>query len=127
MSLSIEQAAVDVFEEAVDEFFGKSKRTWALFLVVFILGGVATAVVAARLRQRRAAGTLRGPDADTAVPPSGPQEAEPRYGNSSKSSSWSRRRAQIARTDAAMRRRVGGTAGRLNIRRHAPAAPEGNS
>ena len=124
MSLSIEQAAVDVFEEAVDEFFGKSKRTWALFLVVFILGGVATAVVAARLRQR-AAETNRGPDADTAVPPSGPQESEARYGNDT--SSWSRRRAQIVRTDAAMRRRVGGTAGRLNIRRHAPAAPEGNS
>ncbi len=126
MASSIEQAAADVFEEAVDEFFGKSKRTWALILVVFILGGVATAVVAARLRQR-AAETDRGPDADTAVPPSGPQESERRYGNASDTSSWSRRRAQIARTDAAMRRRVGDTASRLNVRRHAPASPEGNS
>ncbi len=118
MASVIEHAASNVFEEAVDELYGQSKKSWALILLAFILGGVAAAVVAVWFRRRGAAETVGGPDADTTATQFGSQASEARYVNSLKGSAWSRRRAQIASTDAAMRGRVGRAASRLNIRRH---------
>ena len=119
MASVIERAASNVVEEAVDEVFGQSKRKWALVLVAFILGAVATAVVVIRFREHIGAATLGGPDADTALTP-GSRASEAQPADASKTSRWSRRRAQIAHTDAAMRARVGGAASRLRIPRHAP-------
>ena len=117
MASVIERAASNVVEEAVDEVFGQSKRNWALVLLAFILGAVATAVVVIRFREHLGAG---GPDSDTSATFSGSQQSEAQGPGASTTSRWSRRRAQIAHTDAAMRARVGGAASRLRIPRHAP-------
>ena len=121
MASMIERAASNVVEEAVDEVFGQSKRKWALILLAFILGAAATAVVAVRFREHIGAETLGGPDPDAAMPP-GSRASEAQPADASKTSRWSRRRAQIAHTDAAMRARIGGAASRLRIPRHAPNA-----
>ena len=126
MASVIEHAASSVLEEAVDEFYGQSKRKWALIVVAFILGGFATAVVAVKFRRHVAAETVGGPDADTTGAPPRSPASEARYLNSFETSPWSRRRAQIARTDALMRARVGRAASRLNIRRRAPVGRERN-
>ena len=59
MESKIEEAgldvAADVLSEAVDELTGVSKRTWAVILLAFLLGSVATALVIRALRQRAAA------------------------------------------------------------------------
>ncbi len=122
MASVIERAASNVVDEAVDEVFGQSKRKWALVLLAFILGAVGAAVVAIRLRERVGADTARGPDSDTSATPSGSQQSAAQPADASTTSRWSRGRAQIAHTDAAMRARVGGAASRLRIPRHAPNA-----
>jgi hypothetical protein len=118
MASVIERAASNVVEEAVDEVFGQSKRNWALVLLAFIFGAVAMAVVVIRYREHLG-GATGGPDADTALTP-GSRGSEAQPAEASKTSRWSRRRAQIAHTDAAMRGRVGSAASRLRIPRHAP-------
>ena len=52
-----------VLQEAADELTGQSKRIWAVILVAFVLGSVATVVVR-KYRKRRAAENAIGPDAD---------------------------------------------------------------
>ena len=42
---SIEHGAANVVGEAFDELIGRSKRSWALTLVAFVLGAAATAVI----------------------------------------------------------------------------------
>ena len=118
MESVIGHAASNVFDEAVDELIGRSKRKWALTLLAFILGGVVTVVVLPKLQMRRAAETVGGADADAALAPSGSPASRVRSVNSSKGSTWSVRRAQIAHSEAAMRARVGRAASRLNVRRH---------
>ena len=110
---SIEHGTANVVGEAFDELIGRSKRSWALTLVAFVLGAVATAVVVIKFAHRRAADSARGPDTDDSVTPSGSQPSAARS-----TSAWTRRRAQIARTDAMMRGRVGSFASRLNVGRH---------
>ena len=65
MASVIEHAASNVFEEAVDELYGQSKKSWALILLAFILGGVAAVAVAVWFRRRGAAEAVGGPEADT--------------------------------------------------------------
>ena len=57
---SIEHGAANVVGEAFDELIGRSKRSWALTLVAFVLGAVATAVVVIKVAQRRAADSAGG-------------------------------------------------------------------
>ena len=78
MASVIEHAASNVFEEAVDELYGQSKKSWALILLAFILGGVAAAVVAVWFRRRGAAEAVGGPDADTTATQFGSQASEAR-------------------------------------------------
>jgi hypothetical protein len=111
---SIEHGAANVVGEAFDELVGRSKRSWALVLVAFLLGAVATAVLAIKYSQRGASEQAGGPEANDAVTPSGTQP--------SKVSAWTRRRDQIVHTDAMMRARVGRFGSRLNVRRHAEAS-----
>ena len=113
MESTIEHGAANVVGEAFDELIGRSKRSWALTLVAFVLGAVATAVVVIKFAHRRAAESAGEPDADDTGTASGTQPSAARS-----TSAWTRRRAQIARTDAMMRARVGGAASRLNVRRH---------
>ena len=113
---SIEHGAANVVGEAFDELIGRSKRSWALTLVAFVLGAVATAVVVIKFAHRRAADSAGGTDTDDTGTPSGTQPSE-----APSSSAWTRRRAQVARTDAMMRARVGKFGSRLNVRRHAEA------
>ena len=49
---SIEHGAANVVGEAFDELIGRSKRSWALILVAFVLGAAATAVVVIKVAQR---------------------------------------------------------------------------
>ena len=113
---SIEHGAANVVGEAFDELIGRSKRSWALTLVAFVLGAVAPAVVVIKVAQRRAADSAGRTESDDTVTPLGAQASE-----SPSSSAWTRRRAQVARTDAMMRARVGKFGSRLNVRRHAEA------
>lgn len=110
---SIEHGAANVVGEAFDELIGRSKRSWALTLVAFVLGAAATAVVVIKLAHRRTPESAGGPVAADTVTPNGTQR--------STVSAWSRRRAQVARTDAMMRARVGKFGSRLNVRHHAQA------
>ena len=120
MASVIEDAASSVAMEAFDELVGQSKRKWAVVLLAFIIGGVVTAVVAVRLRKRSDGAAMSGPDADLTMA----QPSESRGVDPSTASAWSRRRAQIAHTDAAMRARVGRAASQLNIRRQMAAGRE---
>ena len=70
---SIEHGAANVVGEAFDELIGRSKRSWALTLVAFVLGAVATAVVVIKFAHRRAADSAGGPDTDDIGTPSGTQ------------------------------------------------------
>src|SRR4051812_28376597 len=108
---SIEHGAANVVGEAFDELTGRSKRSWALTLVAFVLGAAATAVVVIKVAQRRAANSAGGADTDDTVSPFGTQQSEAR----STASAWSRRRAQIGRTDAMMSARVGKFGSRLTF------------
>jgi hypothetical protein len=118
MESVIGHAASNVFEEAVEELIGQSKRKWALTLLAFILGGVVTVVVMVKLQKRTAAETVGGVDSDAPLTQPGSPAPEPRSANAFKGSTWSVRRAQIASSEAAMRARVGRAASRLNVRRH---------
>jgi hypothetical protein len=121
MESLIGHAATNVLDEAVEELIGQSKRKWALILLAFVLGGVVTVVVVLKLQQRGAAETGNGSAAETAATPSGSPASATDSANSTKGSTWSVRRAQMAYSEAAMRARVGRAASRLNVRRHAPA------
>jgi hypothetical protein len=102
---SIEHAASTVLVEAFDEAVGRSKRTWALMLVAFVLGGVAVAALVFRYRKRTEA--VDDSDTSDTAPAS-----EPHAG----ASAWTHRRAQVVRSQALMRARVGRAASRLNYR-----------
>src|SRR5688572_24202027 len=102
---SMEHAASTVFVEALDEAVGRSKRSWALVLVAFVLGGVAVAALVFRYRKRTVA--VDGSDtSDTALASESHAAA----------SAWSHRRAQVVRSEALVRERVGRAASRLNYR-----------
>ena len=108
MESTIEHGAAKVVGEAFDELVGRSKRSWALILLAFALGAVATAVVVIKFANRGASESAGGPNADDTVASSAPQASEAQF----KTSAWTRRRAQLARTEAAIRavRAVSGAA-----------------
>ena len=114
MESVIDHAGSNLVKEASDELFGRSKRSWALIVVAFILGGV-VALAVIYSAKRKAAETDGGPDADTALN-SGSPASEARPSNSLKT--------RIARSDAVMRVRVGRAGSRLNVFQHAPVAQE---
>ena len=116
MASVIEDTASTVTLEAFDELVGRSKRSWALVLLAFTFGAVVAAVLAIKFRKQLAGGPGES-EADGTATASGPQSSDAGDIDLSHASPWSRRRAQIAHTDAAMRARVGRAASRLNIRR----------
>ena len=89
---SIEHGAANVVGEAFDELIGRSKRSWALTLVAFVLGAAATAVVVIKVAQRRAADSAGGTETDDTATPLGAQASE-----SPSNSAWTRRRAEGSR------------------------------
>ena len=53
----------DVLQEAVDEVTGRSKRKWAVVLVVFLVGSVWAAVIIRKRRRRAERGEEQASDA----------------------------------------------------------------
>ena len=70
MDLKVEDASLevvsDVLSEAVDELTGDSKRKWAVMLVAFVFGSIATVLVI-RYRRRRATEAVDSDVAATAL------------------------------------------------------------
>jgi len=107
-----------VVDEAVDEFLGRSKKSWALMLVMFILGAALVAALMIKVAKRRPLVTFNEEvtDVTATAPTSGVSGL--RYANPFSSPSWTSGRARVARSEAAMRERVTRTASRLTPRRN---------